>query len=158
MWTRSFIISTAFSLPDSDAVSKRLLRNPTDFADVLRPLYGSQKAQKFEELLTDHLLIAAGLVSAAKAGDAQKVQDERVKWYANADEIADLLSSINPYWNKDTWRALLYDHLKMTEDEAAQILTGKYVESIAEYDSIEAEALNMADYMTSGIIRQFMIR
>jgi hypothetical protein len=46
----------------------------------------------------------------------------------------------------------------MTENEAVFILTGQYEKSIKEYDRIQAEALDMADVMTSGIIRQFNIR
>lgn len=51
----------------------------------------------------------------------------------------------------------MFDHLRMTEDEAVQILTGQYEQSIKEFDDIQAEALKMADVMTRGIIRQFCI-
>ncbi|MDD4842908.1 MAG: acetylglutamate kinase [Anaerotignum sp.] len=157
MWTRSFIISTALNLGDLDYVTNRLLRNPADFADVLRPLYGNEIALRFENLFTDHLLIAANLVNAAKAGDTKMVDEERKKWYANADDISRFLSEINPYWSKRNWQTMLYEHLQMTEKEAVQILTEQYEESIAEYDSIEKQALKMGDDMAYGIIKQFQI-
>lgn len=157
MWTRSLIISTASNLGDLGPVTKRILRNPADFASALVPLYGNPKSMRFEKLFTDHLLIAAKLVNAAKEGDGKNVEEQRKKWYANADDIANFLSDINPFWSKATWQVLLYDHLKMTEDEAVQILSGQYDASIAQYDSIQEEALKMADYMTCGIIRQFRI-
>lgn len=69
MWTRFFLISTAFDLPDLDLVTKRLLRNPTDFAAVLKTFYPGTKVDQFEQLFTEHLLIAAQLVNAAKRGD-----------------------------------------------------------------------------------------
>ncbi len=47
MWTRSFIISTVDNLGDIEFVTKRLLRNPSDFAAVLKNYYGSEKADKF---------------------------------------------------------------------------------------------------------------
>lgn len=50
---------------------------------------------------------------------------------------------------------MLYKHLAMTKDEAVNILTGKYLESINGYDKIEEQALVMADMMTNGIINQF---
>ena len=37
-WTRMTIISMIASLPDVDLVTKRLLRNPIDFARALKPL------------------------------------------------------------------------------------------------------------------------
>lgn len=155
MWTRSFIISTAFNLPDLNDTTNRLLRNPKDFAEALRPLYGSDKADKFDKLLTAHLLIAAALVKAAKAGDTRAADEQRKLWYANADDIASFLSSINLYFSKAAWKAMLYDHLKMTENEAVQLLTGQYAASIEQYDAIENEALKMADEMARGIVMQF---
>ncbi|NLK38746.1 MAG: acetylglutamate kinase [Clostridiales bacterium] len=158
LWTRLFIISTAFSLPDLSFVTERLLQNPVDFAKELQPFYGKKIALQFEQLFTGHLLIAAELVNAAKAGNTCEVEKQRNLWYENAKEIARFLASINPFWSECAWRELLFDHLKMTEDEAVFILTGQYEKSIREYDAIQAEALEMADVMTCGIIRQFCIK
>ncbi len=82
------------------------------------------------KLFTDHLLIAAALVNAAKAGESQNTDEQRRKWYANSDDIATFLSEINLYWSKAAWRAMLYDHLKMTENEAVQLLNGQYPQSV----------------------------
>lgn len=158
LWTRQFIIGTAFDLPDLPFVTQRLLQNPDDFAGELQPLYGKQTAAQFKQLFTAHLLIAAELVNAAKEGNAAEVERQRKLWYLNAEEIAKFLASINPFWSEREWRELLFEHLRMTEDEAVFILTGQYEKSIKEYDAIQAEALKMADVMTSGIIRQFRIR
>lgn len=155
LWTRFFIVSTAFNLPDLSAVTNRLLQNPKDFAKVLCPLYGEQKAKKFEKLLTDHLLLAADLVNAAKAGNTCEAEKIRKKWYANAACIARFLACINPYWCERRWMKLLFEHLCMTEKEAVQILNGEYECSIKTFDEIEAQALKMADVMTCGIVRQF---
>lgn len=154
-WTRMFLISLANNLGDLSFVTKRLLRNPSDFANALMPYYGKEKSEKFGQLLTQHLLIAAQLAQAAKAGDSKAVMELRKKWYANADEIAAYLASINPFWSKAEWQKLLYDHLAMTENEAVYLLQKKYQASIDEYDKIEQEAMKMADYMTYGIMKQF---
>ena len=118
-WTRFFIISTASDLGNLEPVTKRLLRNPKDFAKLLAPLCGKRMADRFEDLFTQHLLIAADLVNAAKNGDADKVASARTKWYENADEIAGFLSSVNRCWNEAKWRDMLYSHLEMTEKEAS---------------------------------------
>ncbi len=157
LWTRLFILSTAFSLPDLQFVTERLLKNPDDFAKTLKPFYGEQTAAQFKQLLTDHLLIAAQLVNAAKAGNTAEADKQRKRWYANAEDISKFLASINCYWSEREWRKFLFEHLRITEDEAVFILTGQYAKSIKEYDDIQAEALIMADVMTCGIIRQFRI-
>lgn len=157
-WTRFFIISTAAVLGDLNDVTQRLLRNPGDFAEALTPFYGASGAKQFEDLLTQHLLIGADLVNAAKAGDTAKADDARDRWYDNADDIAAFLASINPNWTTDAWQMLLYDHLDMTEREALLRLSGRYAEDIQMFDRIEEEALRMADYMSQGILRQFRVR
>jgi hypothetical protein len=153
-WTRFFIISTAADLSDLTAVTNRLLRNPKDFAQMLTPFYGIRAACQFQRLFTQHLLIAGDLVNAAKNKDANKVNEVRSKWYENADEIAKFLSSINKYWDEETWRTMLYSHLEMTEREAVLRLQGNYAADIKVFDSIENEALKMADYMFCGIYKQ----
>lgn len=157
MWTRSFIISTAASLEDLQAVTKRLLRNPTDFAIALSLFYPEEIAKKFEALLREHLLIGAKLVNHAKEGNTEEVRKDEIEWYRNADEIAFFLASINPYWNAFEWRTMLYKHLRMTEREAVERLNKRFENDIAEYDLIEQEALLMADMMTYGLINQFKL-
>ncbi|MGC6176761.1 LysM peptidoglycan-binding domain-containing protein [Lacrimispora sp. 38-1] len=154
-WTRLTILSLVFDLPDTDLVTNRLLRNPKDFEEILKLLYGDRKASTFADLFTNHLVIAAELVNAAKAGDSNAAADAEKRWYENADEIADFLASINPYWSREDWKKMLYQHLEMTKDEAVNMLTGKYSESITGYDQIEEQALVMADMMTNGIVNQF---
>jgi len=156
-WTRMFIISTAFSLPDLDPVTKRLLRNPKDFEAALKPFYGDMAASRFASLLTDHLTIAAELVKAAKAGDSNAAADAEKRWYANADKIAAFLASINPFWSESEWRDMLHEHLALTKTEAVQILTKKYSESISTFDTIEKQALGMADTMAAGMAKQFTL-
>lgn len=155
VWTRLTIISMVFDLPDVDLVTGRLLRNPKDFEALLKPLYGDRIAARFADLLTSHLVIAAELVKAAKAGDTGAAADAEKRWYANADEIAVFLGNINPYWSARQWQTMLHEHLALTKSEAVNMLTGKYAEGIAVFDQIEKQALEMADVMINGIIGQF---
>lgn len=156
-WTRLTILSLVFGLPDVDLVTNRLLQNPKDFEALLKPLYGDKTASRFEELFTNHLVIAAELVKAAKAGNNKAAEDAEKKWYANAEEIAAFLADINPYWSQEMWRTMLFEHLALTKDEAVDVLTGKYSEGISAYDQIETQALEMADLMTDGIVNQFSV-
>lgn len=154
-WTRMVIISMAENLPDVNLVTNRLLRNPQDMANVIAQYYGPQNASTFQRLLTEHLSIAADLVNAAKANDTMRAQEAERKWYQNADQIVDFLSSINPYWSKQELHNMFYEHLALTKSEAVERLHKNYANDIALYDRIEALALRMADTFSQGIIRQF---
>lgn len=157
VWTWSTITSLVFGLPNTDFVVARLLRNPVDFERALQPYYGVRIAAKFRELLTGHLVIAADLVKAAKAGDNKAAAEAERKWYANADAIAALLGNINPYWSQEQWRRLMHHHLELVKAQAVNMLGGQYEASIAAYDENEIHVLGMADVMAEGIIKQFHI-
>ncbi|MGE5579958.1 MAG: acetylglutamate kinase [Bacillota bacterium] len=154
-WTRMTINASVFGTPDQQAVTARLLRNPTNFARALEPLYGRAIASEFERLLRDHLVIAAELVTAAKAGDTQAAADAEVRWYQNADQIAALLGRINPFWSEAEWRAMLHEHLRNVKGEAVALLNSQFELSTRVYDEAERQALMMADELTRGIVRQF---
>lgn len=154
-WTRMTINSLIQNLPDLAPTEQRLLRNPKDFAKVLRVFYGDSAASEFERLLTLHLTLAADLVKAAMAGDTKKAADIEKKWYENADDIAELLGSINPYWSVNAWKRMLHEHLRLVKQEAVDIIEKKYQKGISTYDTIEIQAQGMADMMTEGIARQF---
>lgn len=157
MWTRLFIISSASALADMDVTTKRLLRNPSDFAKVLEIFYGKQKAETFRSLLEEHLKIAGSIVDNAKQGNEKAVDQYTKLWYDNADKIAAFLASINPNWSEEEWGNLLHDHLRMTMDEATARLKGEYAKDTIIFDMIEEQALAMADMMAAGIIKQFNI-
>lgn len=154
-WTRMTIMSIVFGLPDVDFVTSRLLQNPVDFGNTLKVFYSNKIALKFSNLLKDHLVIAAQLVKAAKAGDNEAAADAEKRWYSNADEIAAFLASINPYWSEKDWKTMLHKHLMLVKAEAVAILTKDYVAGIKVYDEIEKQSLGMADAMTQGIVKQF---
>lgn len=154
-WTRLTVNSIVGRQPDEEETTKRLLRNPDDFAAVLRPLYGPNIASKFDELLTAHLTIAAELVKALQAGNTAVAKDAERRWYRNADDIAKFLSRINPFWSEAEWRQMMHEHLRLLTLEVSTRLAGNYRENIALSDQIQPQALGMADVMTYGILQQF---
>lgn len=153
-WTRMTIISIAFDLPDLDLTTKRLLRNAKDFEEAFTPFYGNRIAANFGRLIKDHLVIAAQLVKAAKANDSKTAADAEKRWYANADEIACFLHSINPCWTEKVMREMWHEHLALTKAEAVARLNKDYAKDISIFEDIEKQALVMADHFTDGLVRQ----
>ncbi|MFJ7936880.1 hypothetical protein [Sporosarcina sp. NPDC096371] len=154
-WTRMTIISIVFGLPDLQFVEERLLRNATDLANCLRPFYGDTIADRYAVLIKEHLLLAAELVTAATKGDEKKAAEVERQWYRNADDIAEFLSSINPYLGKDEVREMFYMHLALTKLEAVYMIQKNYKADIEVFDKIEAQALEMSDMIACAIVKQF---
>ena len=159
VWTRAFIVSAATesgNLADIGPTTDRLLANQADIGDALRSLYGDAAGDRVTSLLRDHILTAARLVAAAKAGDAAEVQAASAAWYANADDIAAALHDLNPeHWPLAEMKAHMKDHLDLTLAEAVARLQGRYSDDIAAYDQVHTQILAMADMLSDGIIAQF---
>jgi hypothetical protein len=154
-WTRIVVMEILNDIPELEAATQRLLRNPSDFAEALRPFYGDEVASALEGLMTEHITIAAELVQAAKAGNNEAAAEIEQRWYENADQIAALLGSINPYWTTEDWSAMLYEHLDLLKASIGNMVAENYMESINGYDAMEQQALEMADMMAEGIYMQF---
>jgi hypothetical protein len=155
-WTRLYIVSALGGLPDKDATAARLLRNQEDIGNAIKPLYGDAAGDKLTALLKDHILGAAGLLAAAKAGDNTAVKAASDKWYANANDIAAFLNGANPKaWPLDAMQMGMKMHLDQTLKEAVDHLKGDYAADIADYDAVHEHILGLADTLSAGIVSQF---
>jgi len=154
-WTRMTIISIVFGLPDLPYVQERLLRNATDLGNSLRPFYGDQIADRYTELIKEHLIIAAQLVTAAAKGDAATAEAKEKEWYRNANDIIIFLNRINPYLSIEAVQKMFYTHLALTKKEAVAMIQKNYQEGVQIFDVVQAEAIAMSDMIASAIVMQF---
>jgi hypothetical protein len=155
-WTRLFIVSSLADLPDKDLTAQRLLQNQVDIGDAIAPYYGQDAADQLAKLLQEHILGAAALLDAAKAGDSAAVDSASAAWYANGDEVATFLNSLNSeQWPLAEIKAQMKMHLDLTLAEATSRLTGDYKSDIEHYDQIRTHILGFADYLSQGIEAQF---
>ena len=155
-WTRLYIVSAVAGLPDAGPTAQRLLQNQVDIGDAIKPFYGDAAGARLTGLLRSHILTAADLITAAKAGNDAGVREASSRWYANADSIADFLSGANPAnWPAATMRANMKHHLDLTLQEAQARLKGDWAADIAAYDAIHTHILQLADVLCAGIVAQF---
>jgi hypothetical protein len=155
-YTRLFIVDAVAGSPDKDAHTQRLLQNQTDIGNAVAGFYGRTAGDKLTALLKDHILIAANIVTAAKAGDTAKVASENKRWHDNATDLAKFLHGANPKnWPEATLQSALFMHLDQTLNEATHQLKGDYAASIKDYDAAMDHMLMVADILTKGIEAQF---
>jgi hypothetical protein len=155
-WTRLAIIALESGAPETNATVARLLQNQVDIGNAVEPFYGKAAGNALTAQLKQHILIAADVIAAAKAGDKAKLADAQARWRKNADGIAALLHSANPhYWPLGMLKAEMRTHLALTTNEAVAHLQGKWAADVAAYDRVHINILGMADMLTSGLIQQF---
>src|SRR5829696_6848108 len=154
--TRLAIISLTTGSPDTEATVGRLLKNQTDIGNAVKPFYGDAAGNALTEELRKHILIAAEVVAAAKAGNAAALADAQDRWARNADDIAALLHSVNPrHWALDAMKAELRTHLELTTAEAVARIQGDWAADVAAYEKIHDHALHLSDLLSNGLIEQF---
>ena len=155
-WTRLYIISALADLPDKDQAATRLLQDQTDIGNAIKGFYGDEAGEKLTALLKDHILIAADLIAAAKAGDKAKSDDATTRWNTNADEIASFLSGANPKnWKLSEMKSMMHEHLSATTAEVVARLKKDWEGDVKAYDNVHQQILGMADMLSEGIINQF---
>lgn len=155
-WTRLFIVSAASGNPDTQATTQRLLDNQRDIGNAVAGFYGKEAGDKLTELLREHILLAADIVTSSKAGDGAKAAKAQKRWYENANEIAVFLHGANPKnWPEATLKSVMKMHLDQTLAEATHRLEGKYDQDIKDFDEALNHILMMADTLSGGIIAQF---
>jgi hypothetical protein len=154
-YTRMFIVETAANI-SNDVTVARLLKNQEDIGNAIKPYYGDAAGNQLTALLKQHIVIAADVVHAAKAGDSTALDAANKQWFANADQIALFLSQANPtYWPESAIKSMLYEHLNLTTAEAVARLHGDWTTDIQTYDKVVTQAMMMADGLADGIIGQF---
>jgi hypothetical protein len=154
-YTAFFYKAAIAGSDDAGKIAERLLRNQDDIGNAVKPYYGDAAGNKLASLLRDHILIAADVVTAAKANDGAKLKAANDRWVQNADDIAALLSSANPNWPRRTLEDLLHTHLAMVTDQVVATLKHDTAAQIAAYDKGEQHMLMVADALAAGIVKQF---
>jgi LysM repeat protein len=155
MWTRSYLISVIDNLNDKEPVVNRLLRNPKDFAGIYNKYYSDEVAKAVDDLLTEHLTIAAGMLDALVNNDMAEFNRLDREWYRNADDIAKAFHSFNPYYEYEEIRRLMRIHLDLLKQEISYRYNKMYDKEVRIFDDVERHALMMADAFTKGIVEQF---
>jgi hypothetical protein len=155
-WTRLDIGSVAAGFPDADLTAHCLFQNQLDIGNPITTFYGEAAGNQLAGLLRDHILGAAELLAAAKAGDKAKVDAASQNWYANAGDIAVFLNRANgkawPLADRQAGRKM---HLDLALREAVDRLHGRYAENVRDSDKIAEHILGLADLLSNGIIAQF---
>ncbi len=154
-YTAFFYTAVVNGGDDAGSIAARLLRNQDDLGNAVKPFYGDAAGDRLASLLRDHILVAADLVTAAKAGDGAAQETATRRWYVNADEIAAFLSSANPNWSRKVLEEALHGHLAMTTAAVVAKLHKDTAGAIAAYDKGHAHMLMVSDVLASGIVKQF---
>lgn len=150
------LTSIAADLKDKDAVTKLLMQNPAQIAEIFARYYPREEADNLARLLTEHLQIGSAMMTAWKEGDMTRANELNRQWYGNASMIASALARMNPNYNQEELYRMLANHLRLTAQEIGFRLSGRYEEELEALQANIQQILSMADYLANGIVEQFL--
>jgi hypothetical protein len=154
-WTRTVILGILDDLPGTSIYIDRLLLNYEDMEAALSPYY-LDDAEMLGALIQDHLVIAAEMLTAANNGDTAAFEEAKLRWYSNGEAIAAMMNEVNPeFWPLEETQHMWVEHLDATLEEATAHLSGDFAGEVAAYDLVHSLALEMADFMSAGVMMQF---
>ncbi|OGS36124.1 MAG: hypothetical protein A2506_11595 [Elusimicrobia bacterium RIFOXYD12_FULL_66_9] len=155
IWGREYIVATLWEDPDQTAVAARLWRNQEEIGALFATYYGEAVGTQLADVLKRHILISADVVDALKTGQDGELHESQKRWQENAGELVVLLSGVNPKWSKQALADVLGEHMALTTKETAVRLKKKKADDdIVVFDQLLAQARDMADEFSDGIIKQ----
>lgn len=152
-WVRFYMLSRYEEIGKPDEVLARLRQVPLEYVSNLEKIFGEHPGE--EELLrqlNEYIDLIDALITAQMEGDQAEIDRITRLLYQNANERAASVSSINPYWTEDGWRARMYNHLRYTIDESSALLAKNYVKSFNIFSMLMNLAGSASDYLAQGLI------
>lgn len=146
-----YLISFFENLSSQNAWKDAVYKNAEEILAIFAQYYQASAMQRFRKLFMEHLRltdeVAAGLkADPAFSGEAME------NWYINAEEIASFLSRQTPAYNETELRKMFYDHLDMERQQMEAYLDGDYVTDIEIYLRSQQNMIELADFLTSGLL------
>lgn len=154
-WARMYMTSLYNTLGDLNEVGTRLMQTPEDIASVYDKFYPLSVINQLTALLTEHTRLTGEVMKATQHPEMAGMENVERQWYQNAEQVAKLLSSINSEYSYDDILKALTRHLDMTKRQMLAALNQEFDEEIRIFDESENQILEMADYLTNGLLEQF---
>lgn len=151
-WVRSYMISRYRGIGNANEIKARLDQVVAEYTDALRTIFGD-KVDPYLKMLNDYIDLIDDLITAQKDNNTDGLNRITQLLYRNADQRAEFLASINPYWDQSEWRRRLYNHLRSTIAESTTFLTGDYARNLDIFSTLLEQAESASGYFARGIFR-----
>ena len=146
-----YLISFFENLSSQNAWKDAVYKNAEEILAIFAQYYPASAMQRFRKLFMEHLRLTDEVAAGLKADPAFSGAAME-NWYINAEEIASFLSRQTPVYNETELRKMFYDHLDMERQQMEAYLDGDYVTDIEIYLRSQQNMIELADFLTSGLL------
>jgi hypothetical protein len=155
-WVRHVVSNIATNDPDErDAAEKEVVANTKQIANTIAPFYGEAASEKLNSLLDVNIDAVREYSEATVARSKQRQDAALARLASNADDIADFLSHVNPYLQKDNVRSLIAAHGAHHVLQINQYKAKDYAHLGATWPMMRQHVYVIADTLTTALAKQF---
>ena len=153
IWIRNYMLSRYRDMGNTEAVYSRLRRVAAGYVDAVRKIFGENVSEDYLQLFYAYFDLLAAFITAQLEGNTEELDRITRLLYQNADDRAESIASVNPYWEAEEWRNRLYNNLRATIDESTTFLTGDYARNIDIFSRLLDQAESTSSYFAQGLFQ-----
>ena len=158
-WVRHVVSNIATNDPaERDAAEKEVAANTKQIADTIAPFYGEAASEKLNSLLDVNIDAVREYSEATVAGNKRQQDVALARLASNADDIADFLSQVNPYLQKDNVRSLIAAHGAHHVLQINQYKKKEYAKLEETWSIMRQHVYVIADTLMTAVAKQFPAR
>lgn len=150
-WIRMYLLSVTSDMEDKAMVAERIRKIPQEMTDTFKTYNPGSVTDPLNQPLSDFVNDTMNLIDAVKEGDIEKADRMEVKINLDIAQIALALNNLNSAYANADVQKMLKDYLVLIKQEIEARMTADYEKDIKTVDELEAVALRIADYLSSGI-------
>ena len=151
VWIRTYMLSRYAGTGDPEMIFARLMQVPETFVNTMKKFFPKIDVESYLQLFNTYLELIASFVTAMLENNVEELNLVTRSLYENADERAAAVSAINPFWQEEPWRDLLYANLRNTIEESNTFLTGDYERNIDIFTRLLDIAETSSTFLAQGI-------
>jgi hypothetical protein len=155
-WVQHAVLHSAMTSPAKrDAVEKEVEANTKQIAVMVTPFYGDTAAETLYSLLAVNIDAVREYSEATVEGSVLQQEAALARLASNAEDIADFLSQVNPYLQKDTIRGLIAAHGAHHVLQINQYKAKDYAQLEETWPMMRQHVYLIADTLTTALMKQF---
>ena len=155
MLEKMFIDSSNFSTENRDAVMQRLAQSPQDFTDILKMYYSDADSNAMKMMQTQWIAQLEEMTEAAKQVDHERMMGVSEQMRENAEKMAEMLAEGNQELDEEYLEQLLVKLANAAYEDVNLMMEQKYPQALMVHEDAGRTRMELADYLTDGIIKNF---
>ena len=152
-WRLLYLDNVNFETPLSSYTKNKLLNMDKSFENIITRIYPKKEANELVFAVNKYNQLFIAYVDAfiSNHPDANAL---KLQWEDSGQRIAHLLCKLNPYWHKTEWCAMIGHESQLLDSIATNLKTRNYAAFVNTAPICRRLAIDMAEYLSAGIVKQ----